>query len=224
MTSTCTLHLPQIAKPGAFFDYLTNYWGTMFGDFGSSNGNFTFFFKYPLSSTDLASFTSAMTSYVDPSSWLQFARVDDAPLFTNPTNSSTLVASHTFIASPRTDDSAVIDSMKTVIEYSTSAVEGFAAFNPNSANTITVQIYDISRAMVIRSTTFSINSILAGWQASAATGATGPVSVFKSLQLYTLRNMLPYDCIWQFQLSVSNPQVFVSLHGLQKIWYYVMTT
>lgn len=107
-----------------------------------------------------------------------------------------------------------VDSIKCLLEIKTNSIA-----NLETTGSITLNITDFSRKTEIVSQTMDISDILSSWKNNGSTTSI-PDPDYKTLQISNLRNQTTnYDCIWNYSLSVSNPNLYVRIHSLQQIYY-----
>lgn len=220
-------HLPNIVKTGAFNDYLYRNF-SFFEGFSQFEDIEIFYITFvaPLTTEQLENVTAAINAYQDPDYWLSLFKVESSGLYSQSTNSSTPVIASTFIMTPNDVTSADIrlDSIKTIIHYHTDHVEDFVNFDDSSVNIVTISVFDITRNALLDSQDININYILNSWKNKAIANETGTVDKYVSHQVFGLHSILPdFDCIWQFKMSVSNPNVMICLNGLERIFYTLNT-
>lgn len=178
-----------------------------------------------LTDNELASLTTFMDAYVDPVAFLEFDHTETIALHSHfTTDFDNVIADNgqkilqTLIFGYRNENSTVLDACKTVIEYLAPDVTKA----PTSASVV-LDIYDITRNVLITTQTIDISDVCAEWQAMVSTGATGPRTIYRTTMFTGLMNKNPgYDCIWQIRGSVSDETKFTfRISGLQNIIYNV---
>ncbi len=218
-TFTKELHLSA-----AFTDYLEKTYGELYVSwsnvppFDEPLVRITFARELTQEEQDLLA--SRINSYVSPTYWLDLHHTDNQFLTSLPSNTTTLAAIQSFIVSPYNTSDYVMGDLKTIIKYETPDLNSFDGWNPETEPiTFTLELYDYTQQQVIYSTTESINNIVTTWLQN---NNTEPV--WKTTQIYGLKDANPgSDAIWQIKLAVSDPRIFVSLNGMQKIFYTVST-
>lgn len=215
----------SVGKPGALDQYIRKnvLWDADFN--GLSTDPLTIYTNRPLSETELSELTTLIENYIDPSVFLTFNHTETVAMhspFVSDTNNVVIdnkKVLQTLIFTNRNNGSQVLDSCKTVIEYFTSDVQ---QFNPLISESITLEIYDITRNTSIAIET--IDNVASSWTDLAVAGGTGSSTLYKSIQFTGLMNKTPgYDCVWQLRGSVSDESKFTfRINGLQYIFYDVI--
>jgi hypothetical protein len=183
-----------------------------------------FVFSKELTTEELATFHGLVDNYVDPEFWYSLYKKESMPLTTQHINTTNQTEMTTFIMTPgESDGNSRLESFKTVIEYRTQDVTAFANYDENTPLTVTLRLYCKTRNLVLHEETIDITDIALSWKAIANNNGTGSKYELRSWQIYGLYNKTPadYDCIWQFIGSVSDPLLYISLNGLQKIYYTI---
>ena len=208
-----------IAKPIAADDYFKKNFA-LYVDMSYADPDLSIDTLEPLDETTLAELQTLVDNYVDPDVFLVLKSTITDPANSKATSSTSPMVVQTFIfASRDTDGQGVLNSMKTVIEYSTPDVSTFAGEELLECTT-TFQIYCYTRSVLLTSVDVNVDDILASWQTMANNSETGPRSVFRSIQIEGLRTLVTdYDCIWQYKLAVSNTDVTARAHGIQWLYY-----
>lgn len=163
---------------------------------------------------------SRINSYVSPSYWLNLDHTENQFLTSLPSNNTTVSAVQSFIVSPYNTADYVMGDLKTIIKYETPDISVFNDWDPEQTPiTCTVELYDYTQQQTIYNTVENINNIITGWKQN---NSTEPY--WKTVQIYGLKDANPgSDAIWQIKLAVSDPRVYISLNGMQKIFYTVDT-
>lgn len=172
------------------------------------------------------SLINSFASYSEPERWFMFHHSDDHFLTTQEISSTDYQLVQSYIQSPNSDDAAaagstdktVLCDMKVIAHVSTTDTSLFSSLDlENEPVTISFKVHDKTRNVDIAEETVSINEFVSAWQTQSP---SGPVEDFKTIQLYGLRDQTAtYACIWQFFVKVSNPNVNVTLNGIQKLYY-----
>ncbi|CAK0766869.1 hypothetical protein CVIRNUC_003402 [Coccomyxa viridis] len=170
----------------------------------------------PLTSSQAAQLATIINNYTDPAVFLQLNSTQTMPSSSVSTSSSTLTPVMTFIFTNQTTFDQALDGIKTIIQVSSA--------NPQTVVTspvlVTINIFDITRNIQVASQVVDMTSVVTNWQ---QTVQTGPATGFMTAQFTGIMNKTAsYDCIWQFQLSVTDPNVSVNLNALQYLLYDVM--
>ena len=117
-------------------------------------------------------------------------------------------------------DQVVFSALKTVFEYATNDISVFATGSTTCV--VNFQVFDYTRNIEITSTTLDISDVITEWQTLAQT-QSGPAYKLRSFMIEGLRNVVAdFDCIWQFNLSVSNPNVIVKTNSMQRLYYNIL--
>lgn len=179
-----------------------------------------------LTQTELADLTTLIGSYTDPAFFLVLDHTESLALHSHYTkdidnimidNKNIL---QTFVFTNRNSDYLVLDSCKTIVEYTCPNVQNFV--NTTSGN-INVEIYDITRNVSISNKDIDISPIAIQWNLLAQTGSTSGSTIFSSTTFDGLMNKTTgYDVVFQLRSSVSAPSSFdFRLNGLQYLFYSV---
>ena len=180
-----------------------------------------------LTTPELDQLTTLVNSYVDPAEFLTLNRTEIYPMdskyadATNPITAGGKYVLQTIIFANRNEPSVVLDSIKTIVEYQ---CPNLLAFSLNSASkSITLEIYDVSRDVVIATQTIALSEIDTAWDQQALSNPTGASTKWRSAQFYNLyKNTTNYDCIWQFRGTSSHPALFsFKINSLQYLFYDV---
>ena len=175
--------------------------------------------KTVLDETEQANLTAFITNYVEPTVYLQLNSTVSNPTLSKKTNSQVPFTVITWILSrdDQKNSGAVFNSLKTVVSYDT---DNITQFVNNTNATLTFDLCNYNTNNVLYSTTVNISNILQIWETMANNNETGSGTLIKSLQIEGLRNVLPSDdTIIQIKLSISNPNIYVRLNGLQMLYY-----
>ena len=169
----------------------------------------------PLTSSQAAQLATLVNNYTDPAVFLQLNTTQTMPSTSASTNSAQATPVMTFIFSNQNSFEQALDGIKTVIQVSSTTPQTITG-----SVQVTVTIFDITRNIQVATQTVDVTSIITNWQKTAQ---TGPATGYTTAQYSGIMNQsASYDCIWQFQLSVTNPSVTVNLNGLQYLLYDVM--
>jgi hypothetical protein len=172
-----------------------------------------------LSEADLATLTSLMNAYVDPDVFYQLNHTEPNAGVSQTCNSVTYqdVQSIIFPSNTNQADGTVLNSMKAILQIS-GTMSDFADLGTGSVN---IRLFDYTRQVLIGSQTIDVSDILTSWQAidnGAATGFKDPA--YKCFMFCDLHaSSTNYDCIWTFQVSVSDARIYTNINGLQKLFY-----
>lgn len=210
----------EIQKPPAFDAYLRENF-PLYEDFSYTDPNLTIDTTQTLTETELTILTTLVNDYVDPTEFLVLNTTIVNSSWSKAATLPTLTSVHTFIFTPKSPDgTAVFDGMKTIFEYTTSDITAFSGVTGAVA---TFQIYDYTRSTPISTNNLDISDIVTDWNTQATGGATGSNTVYRSFIAQGLRHQIAnYDCIWQFRISVSVPNISVRTHSIQKLYYDVL--
>lgn len=224
--SSYTLDIPKVQKMGAFNEYLTNNC-SFYDSFSQTGTTFIITTKYVLSMEEHQQLLDLINAYTDPEYWLQLANVEDLLLSTKPMASMDIQVFTSFINSYKRPDETVCDSIKSIVQVSTTNVEQFANYEADdTADMVTLQIFDYTRGVLISQVIRSMQPSFSYFKELAANGYTGVSKHYQSVQFYGLKNSMPnHDCIWQLRASRSTnyQDVAICFQGFQKLFYYVNT-
>lgn len=213
--------LKELHLSVAFTDYLQKTYGDLYVEwnnvppFDQPLVRITFSRELTQEEQDLLA--SRIEAYVSPSYWLTLHHTENQFLTSLPSNTTTLAAIQSFIVSPYNTSDYVMGDLKTILKYETPDVSVFNDWDPETHPiTCTVQLYDYTQNQVIYNTVENINTIISGWKNNNVD------PIWKTTQIYGLKDANPgSDAIWQIKIAVSDPRVYVSLNGMQKIFYSV---
>lgn len=213
-----------ITKAAAFNAYLRartpNFNGVV-----NSPSQVTIFTTQELSEQDRSKLQSDIEAYIDPEYWLVLDHTESIPFTSSVSSGSSPFVIQSYIESPpNTNDGTVCDSIKTIIEYSTSDVTVFSNWDVNTHPlTATFDIYCLSYNNVVVSVDINLNEVGQKWKDDANNGKTGPAIYWKSLQLVGLKDKYPVDadCIRQYRISLSDTNISAKMNCLQKLFYVV---
>ena len=169
----------------------------------------------PLTSDQAAQLATLVNNYTDPAVFLQLNTTQTMPSSSSSTSSAVAVPVMTFIFTNQTTFDLALDGIKTILQVSSATPQSITG-----SVQATITIFDITRNIQVATQIVDVTNIITGWQQTSQTGpATGYMTA-----LFTgiMNKSASYDCIWQFQLSVTNPGVTVNLNALQYLLYDVM--
>ena len=128
----------------------------------------------------------------------------------------------TFIFSNNNDNrnNTTINSVKTIIEYTTDNVQNFTSITTGS---LYLDLFDVTRNYLLSNITLDLD--LSPWNTLSASGSTQGSTLYTSIMFDGLYNNSPnYDCIWQFRCTKLDTTPFdCRLNGLQYLFYTVET-
>lgn len=211
----------ELRHTGAFAEFLTSHFGS---DFFAVDGVPPFdrplvklVFNRELTEAEIAQLTTLVTNYVSPTYWLRLSHTDNQFLNSPATNSTDLHVCQSFIISPYNTADVVMGDLKTIIKYETNDHTAFADWDPQTNPiTFTLQLFDYTQNQVIYTTTQNITDIITNWKNGSSE------AYWRTVQIYGMKDASPgSDAIWQIKLSISDPRVYVSLNGMQRIFYNV---
>lgn len=219
----------QVRLYDALNAQLKSTFGANSAGLSSADGlSITVYMNSPLSGEDEARLGQLVAKYVDPPYWLELDRTENHALRSLPTNASNCsVFLETFIMSPYIDNQLVMGSMKTIVRCSTQDAAWVTAWDPNTQPVrVEVRLHCGSTGRDITSNAIDVTAELdAAWRGpvSAGSNALDLPAVYKSVQLFGLKDACPSsDRIWHLQGAISNSNVSIDLHGLQKLFYQVV--
>jgi len=208
-------------KPNAFKAYIMENltWVTRI-ELDPLSNSVTLFSDTELSPLDLETATTTIDSYVDPESFLIFKQAYNNPMSTKFNTDESLIIDgkkvmQTFIFTKPILDNLILDSLKTVVEYN---CPDTSLFDLQSGESITLQIYDITRDVEILNRTILLDEIETKWNGLLV----GSDTVFRSAFFGGLQYALPdHDCVWQICVECSNTNFRVRLNSLQQLFYEI---
>lgn len=218
----------ETSKAGAMYEYLLK----EFPEFSSINtehvglstggGKVTVSFITELNEEQLTRLNNFINNYTDPTVYLSLTQTLTDSARTKTTNSQSLQTIHTFILNSRSpDQNDVFNSLKTVMELSCDSTEQFLNLEDTSGS-VTIQIYDITRNIIIDEHVVDISQYILNWKNKALNNDFEKQVEFRTFQVEGLRlKTANYDCIWQFRASVSNTNIYLTLNSLQYLYYNV---
>ena len=222
-----------ISKPKAFDAYMKLHATEIYDRFkydanvhsirchGRSYDRIIVYAKRLLNDVEVASVRNLVEAYTDPGVWLTLSHTEQLPMISLPTSSAVPVPLQSIIVGPVIPDSGVcVDGIKTVVQYATENTSAFAG--DQSGAILTFEIYCVTTDTIVMSVVQDIASVVGEFQAKS--GMAQSANVWRSLQVHGLMTKYPKDSygVWQYRVGISNPNISVSLHGLQKL-YYTMT-
>lgn len=183
-----------------------------------------------LTETQQVALTALIDGYADPAQWLTFDHTTVTPMHSHYTTDASNVLSdglyvlQTLIFANQNSFDMVLDAIKTVVEYHCPNPVAFGA--DTEEGYITLQIFDLTRSVVVCSQTVALGQIADDWNALALANSTTPVTAFRTAMFYGIAPMTTgYDCVWQVRGSVSNPASFTyRINSLQYLFYNVQTS
>lgn len=179
-----------------------------------------------LTDTELADLNTLVASYTDPAQFLVFDHSESLAMHSHYTEDVDNIRIdnkyilQTFVFVNRNSEGLVLDSCKTIVEYTCDNVQNFVDTTSGNVN---VEIYDITRNVSISNKTIDISPIATQWNTLAQTGSTSGSTIFASTTFDGLMNKTTgYDVIFQLRGSITNPPNFdFRLNGLQYLFYTV---
>lgn len=212
---------PGINKVYAFVPYLqTNF--PLYNNLSYTDPDLYIHTTSDLTPEQLLQLQAVIENYVDPEVFLVLSSSMTDPYRSIATSSSTPVSILTFIMSCNDPNHGMLNSFKTVMEYSTTDVSLLESGPTNC--TMTFELYNQSSNVLLNSVTVDVSDIIQSWQTMAQNQETGPRSVFRSFMIEGIRHYLDQtsDCIWQFKVGISNTNVSVVSHSVQSLYYNVL--
>lgn len=218
-----------VKKPQAMYDNLLK----EFPEFSTSNpdnvglstenySSATVSFITELNEEQIQRLNNFIANYVDPDVYLTLTQSLSDSARTRSTNSLTLEPVSTFILSSKSaDQNNTFNSLKTIIELDCSSTEPFSSLQ-DTTSFVTIQIYDITRNLVIGTFNVDISNYILKWKNLALNNVFDKQVEYKTFQVEGLRLLTAdHDCIWQFRIAVSNTNINVTLNSLQYLYYNV---
>jgi hypothetical protein len=226
VATTYIINLPKIKMIAGFNDWCIKNIPLFSGNATKQDDpNFAITFIRALTDQELADITAQMQAHSDPPYWLSLAKVESMNLSCGLTNTSATIPVNTFIFCPNDLTDSKLDSLKILVHYQTLAIENFINFDESTTNTLTIELFCMTRNIILKVAIIDINSVLSEWKTKANNSETGEVNRWKTSQLYNMHTLVAnYDCVWQFRVGVSNPLVYVALDSLERIFYDFNTT
>lgn len=219
---TYTFYPPNAPKPGVTFAYLYDHFPSFNGGSGGPEG-YELIFKRELTPSELQEFTEWFNSWNQPSRYLSFFKSETYSLSTERIKSNDLQVVNSFIMagfSPADNEEISLASLKTIIGTHTNNVENFA--NYSGTDTVTIQLYSLTLDTLIIENVINLAEVTSAWKTKALANETGKVDTWKTHQVFGIDNYLPsYDCIWQWRVSCTHPDIEISLNGQQRLFYRV---
>lgn len=175
-----------------------------------------------LDEATLSSIQSSIENYTDPEVFLQLISTLPDTIRSSTTNSDTPEVVQTFIYTVGSINSnGTFNAIKTVLEYQTNDITQFLDFNDTCF--VTFEIFCYTRGITISSYNIDITDIVNTWKTNAQNNQTGHCRIFKTFMVEGLRNSVAnYDCLWNYKLAVSNPNINVTIHAKQMLYYDIL--
>jgi len=210
----------NVNKIPAFQAYLQQNF-SLFTGFNSDGNQFTIYTSETLSSQDEALLNQLIADYVDPEYFLTLENTQSlSGLSKRCIGTSTPLIVQSLIFPKRIENGLVLDSLKTVVSF---LVEDITTLIGSTSGIVTWSIFDYTRNFEIGTQEFDFSDKVIEWATAASNGQTGSVDFYRCMMFDGLiTKTTNYDCIWQFKLSVSNPNVTVQMNGLQMLYYNVI--
>jgi len=214
-----------VNKPGACDQYLRNNLpGSCVNNYqGLSTSPTIIEFNRSLTFDEINDLNILMSNYIDPDIFLVLDHTETVALNSNFSNelNNTIIDDkcvfQTIIFKNQNNNSLILDSMKTVIEYNCPNVQNY--LNTTSGN-ISLEIYDITRNYSIGSISLDLNEIGVHWNTLANENNTSGNIIYRSFQFTELGNICPdYDIILQLRGTQSDSNFDYRLHSLQYLYY-----
>lgn len=162
--------------------------------------------------------------YKDPETFLVKHHVQNMFVTSPHTNSLTPKVLTSFIMGPPSPPNILLDSIKLVVECSTSNTAGFATYDVETSKDhfIGVELYNFTSKRTLLSEEVDIRDVFAEWKSRNDPYRT-PATTWTSVQLFEISNLLPKtdDAIWQIKLCVKRPDIDVAINSVQNIYYEV---
>jgi hypothetical protein len=190
---------------------------SLYVSFDYSEPNLTISCSTTLTTDQLNTLNTLITNYTDPSVFISFDHATVDNTLSDFSNSLTplMVKSSIFTSTNTSNQSIPVDSIKCLLEIKTDALSNISG----TSGSITLEIYDFTRKVDIVSQTLDISDVISSWKTNGPT-ANIPDPDFKTIQISDLRNQTTnYDCIWNYNLSVSDINISARIHSLQQIYY-----
>lgn len=214
----------NIVKYDAFDAYLRARLPTFNGFYAvPETQQFVLSFTATLTVEDKATIDALVAAYVDPEAWLVLANTSEQFLSTDMCNSLTPVVLQSFIVSPYNSEDAVMDSIKTVVNFKVDDISGLASVPTGTVFSATIELFNFTLNKTVMTVVKDFTSKIEEWKQEAiANGASGLRTHWSTAQFFGLRTLVPgSDNIWQARLSVSHPAVSASLNSMQRLFYHV---
>ena len=174
-----------------------------------------------LTTEELQTVQTLVDNYVDPEYFLTLTSSATDATRSYSTNSLTPEVVQSFIYTA-TDSlgNGTFNAIKTVIEYKTENVETWSTFT--GPLTINFRIRCFTRDYLLSNNTITITDIGNTWKTAALNLETGKRSEYRTFMVEGLRNYVAnYDCIWVYEVAVSDPRLYVTLHSKQMLYYNI---
>ncbi len=187
-----------------------------------SDPELTIFTTDELTNEQLLSVETIIQNYSDPAVFLVLNSTVPDTVRSITTNSTTPEVVQTFIFTNTNQyGSGTFNAIKTVLEYATDDVSLWANFEDQL--TVTFKIHCYTRNVDISEFTINITDVANTWKQMALNNQTGPHSVYRTFQVEGLRSSVAnFDCLWNYILSVSDPNLKATVHAKQMLYYDIM--
>jgi hypothetical protein len=156
-----------VNKPGACDAAIRSHINWVSNYNGLSTGPLTIYTGVALTDAQLSDLTVFVNGYTDPAVFLAFDHSVNFPLHTHTTLETDLtfvdnkaVLQTLIFEASYTNNTVVLDSIKTVVEYICPNVHDFIS---STSGNISLEIFDITRNTSICSDTIELNEIASGW-------------------------------------------------------------
>ena len=185
--------------------------------------NLQLFFNEALTDDEKTQLDNYVANYVDPAQYFVLSRTVPAPgVFYSITESTPTVAATFFNTATTSPTQNVLNSIKVICDYAIADITQ-APNLPASAN-ITFTLFDVTRNWSLFTNVFDISSTLQQFQSMYASDntLTGTKHIYSTLQFDSLSQYTTnYDTIQQFMVSISTPEVSMTLNSIQMLYYQI---
>ncbi len=212
-----------VNKQVAMVRYLAEGGFDFYADYQYNDGVVDVMTSRQLNQSELDDLTAYMNAYVDPEVYLDLQNTTTDTFKTTRINSSSLQNVQLFFYphSTITNGDLSFNAIKTLFLLECDDITSMLAFSGQAS--ITYRIYCETRGVEIFSDTIDITELCNTWKQQAMSGTVGAVSSYKTHLCEGLRHVVAnYDCVWLYQLSISIPNVYVSILSKQMLYYQLL--
>lgn len=183
-------------------------------------------FAEGLSESNSMSLSNLVSSYVDPPFWLMLDHTENTFMHSHITSSAEPTLLESFIMSPYNDPNTVLGDIKTIVTLTQgpTTCDHFSSWDSNvNPVSVNVSVYSQTCDTTLVANSVNMNDMIATkWIPLLQAGSNVLPPLSKTLQIYGFKDRTPtFDCIWQFNGSITNSNVMFDLNGLQKLFYQV---
>lgn len=193
-----------------------------YSDLQYANGVVEFRSSRELNQSESDALTAYMNGYVDPEVYLDLQNTTTDTFRTSRINSSTPKDVQLFFYPHQTlSTDLVFNAIKTLFMLECDDITTMIVFSGQAS--MTYRIYCETRGVEIFTESIDITDICNEWKQQAIGGAMGHVSTYKTHMCEGLRAIVAnFDCVWLYQLSISNTNVYTSILSKQMLYYQLL--